>query len=65
MNFPKTSKGREGVISDPKNYVADFCGNSVTNFQENEEFLEKGGEGVHSNPKNFVADFSTSRKNAT
>ena len=41
MNFRKTSEGGGGgIISDPKNFVADFVGN----FEgKNNEFSEKGG----------------------
>ena len=56
MNFRKTSEGGgEGVISDPKKFVADFFGN----FEGKKQwFFGKRGVG-HSNPKNFVAKSAT------
>ena len=50
-----------GVISDPKQFVADFL---IMLREKTMNFWKKGGDGGHSNPKEFVADFSTSRKKA-
>ena len=42
----KFRRGRGvGVISNPKNHVADFCGNFVTNFWKKTVNLWKGGGG--------------------
>ena len=48
-----------GVISDPKNYIADFVGFKAVYFGR--KFWKKcpkrgGGGGVISNPKNFIAN---------
>ena len=56
--FGKLPKGG-GVISDPKNYIADFFGFKTVYFGR--KFWKKcpkrgGGGGVISNPKNFIAN---------
>ena len=54
--FVKVPKGG-GVISDTKNYIANFLVSEryilVVNFGKN---VQKGGRGVISNPKNFIAN---------
>ena len=57
--FGKLPKGEGGVISDPKNYIADFFGFKTVYFGR--KFWKKcpkrgGGGGVISNPKNFIAN---------
>ena len=58
--FGKVPRGGVGVISDPKNYIADFgilndhfrsC-----NIRKNRCRSPKGG-GVKADPKKFIADF--------
>ena len=59
MFFWKTSEGG-GVISDPKNYIADFVGFKAVYFGEKKRNVisKKGGRGggVIANPKNFIAN---------
>ena len=56
----KFRKGGGGVISDPKNYIADFVGFKAVYFGEKKAQcnFQKGGErgGVIANPKNFIAN---------
>ena len=52
-------RGGGGVISDPKNYIADFFGFKTVYFGR--KFWKKcpkrgGGGGVISNPKKFIAN---------
>ena len=59
MFFWKHSEGGGGVISDPKNYIADFFGFKTVYFGR--KFWKKcpkrgEGGGVISNPKNFIAN---------
>ena len=57
--FSKNFRRGGGVISDPKNYIADFFGFKTVYFGC--KFWKKcpkrgGGAGVISNPKNFIAN---------
>ena len=47
-----------GVISDPKNYIADFFGFKTVYFGRKfwKKCPKRGGGGVISNPKNFIAN---------
>ena len=59
MFFWKTSEGGGGVISDPKNYIADFVGFKAVYFGRKfwKKCPKRGGEGgVIANPKNFIAN---------
>ena len=62
MFFWKSSEGGGGgVISDPKNYIADFVGFKAVYFGEEKKAqcnFQKGGErgGFIANPKNFIAN---------
>ena len=55
--FVKVPKGGGGIISDPKNYIADFLVSKryilVVNFGKN---VQKGGEGGHLQSKKFIAN---------
>ena len=51
--------GRGGVISDPKNYIADFVGFEAVYFGHTfwKKCPKRGGEGgIIANPKNFIAN---------
>ena len=58
--FWNSSEGGGGVISDPKNYIADFVGFKAVYFGRKfwKKCLKrgKGGGGVISNPKKFIAN---------
>ena len=57
--FGKVPKGGGGIISDPKNYIADFVGLKAVYFGKKGQCnFQKGGErgGVIANPKNFIAN---------
>ena len=52
MFFWKTSEGGGGVISDPKNYIADFVGFKAVYFggKKRNVISKKGGDGGGSSP---------------